>query len=98
MVPERNIRNTLKENREKEYKDKIVELERQLQDEGYIIHYGSIGQKTTYCMLTRDDNDEEIVGYTFIRDVRYKNEVLGKLKALQQVVARRDMMQENTQE
>lgn len=77
-----------------------LELEQSLQAqidnlsaEGYEVSFGYIGNRTTYALLVR--GDEEVVGYTYIRgDLRFKNEIVGKSKALTQAIARKNIMQE----
>lgn len=77
-----------------------LELEQSLQAqidnlnaEGYEVSFGYIGNRTTYALLVR--GDEEVVGYTYIRgDLRFKNEIVGKSKALTQAIARKNIRQE----
>lgn len=90
-----SIRNVVRINREKEIVDQVAELESLLSKENWVITYGTIGKRTTYVLLARDD--EEIVGYTFIRNLEFYNKDVGKLKALQQAIARKELA-ENSEE
>lgn len=92
----KELREKLKERREVEYKEQFNSLVAELGEEGYAITFGTIGQKTTYALLTKDD--EEIVGYTFIKDLKYKNPLIGKLKALQQAIARKSLLSQKEEE
>lgn len=68
-----------------------------LNDEGFDVEFGTIGTRTTYALMTRRDStdNEEYVGYTYIRnDIRFKDETVGKLKALDQAITRRDLRAE----
>ena len=87
-----NIRTKLKENRDRDNREQIENITKSLQDEGYEVTFGTIGEKTTYVFLKRDE--EEIVGYTFIKDLRFKNDSVGQLKALQQAVTRKSLMEQ----
>lgn len=86
----KELREKLKERREVETKEQINALVAELCNEGYSITFGTIGQKTTYALLEK--GDEEIVGYTFIKDLKYKNPLIGQLKALQQAMARKSLL------
>lgn len=90
------IRNTLKKRREAELNDKLNDLVDVVMDEGYDIQFGEIGNKTTYVLLSK--GDEEIVGYTFIKNVQYKNETIGRYKALQQALARKALLEQQEEE
>lgn len=65
--------------------DKIQEIH----DMGYSVEFGKIGTHTTYALLVHQETGEEIVGYTFLRDMKYYRENVGKLKAVQQAIARK---------
>jgi len=86
------IRNVIRENREKEIDAQIAELKESLKEEGFSVDFGEIGQKTTYAFLHKSDGTE-IVGYTFIKDLNYKVEKVGYLKALQQAIVRKNMLE-----
>jgi len=78
----------------KNYKTTEVDtlLENQLTEVnnmGYNVEFGNIGAHTTYALLTHKETGEEIVGYTFIREMKYYRQNVGKLKALQQAIARK---------
>lgn len=90
-------REAIRERSEKDTINRISELSKEMSDKGYSIQFGSIGKKTTYCLLTKDP-DEEIVGYTFIKDSRYLNVNVGKLKALQQAIARKELLEERAKQ
>lgn len=89
----RTNREAIRERSEKDTINKISELSKEMTDQGYSIQFGNIGKKTTYCLLTKDP-DEEIVGYTFVKDSKYLNVNVGKLKSLQQAIARKDLLEE----
>jgi hypothetical protein len=56
---------------------------------GYSISFGTIGRRTTYALLVREDG-QEVVGYTYMRGpMEQYNELLGQYKALSQAEARR---------
>ena len=82
-----SIRETLRQSREKEVLENLESLTKSMESEGFSVTFGEIGQRTTYALMTR--GDEEVVGYTFIRDLHYKNPTIGKLKALNQAIARK---------
>ena len=86
-----DIKSHLRESKNQEVLNSINDITSSLNKEGYTVEFGNIGVRTTYCLLYNKDNDTEIVGYTFIKDMRYYNENTGKLKALQQAVARKEM-------
>lgn len=92
----KELREKLKERREVETTEQLNALVAELNGEGYAITFGTIGQKTTYALLSKDD--EEIVGYTFIKDLKYKNPLIGKLKSLQQAVARKSLLSQREEE
>ena len=92
----KSARDYTRERNEKDTIQRIEELSKSVTDLGYEIEFGHIGKKTTYCMLTKDD--EEIVGYTFIRNTKYSNENVGKLKALQQAIARKEILDQKSQD
>lgn len=89
------VRERVRVNREVEITTQVKELEEVLNKDGWSLTYGTIGKRTTYLLLTRDE--EEIVGYTFVRDLKYHNENVGRLKALQQAIARKDLTEKKGQ-
>lgn len=89
----KTMRDTIREQRTRDTENQLRELTERIESEGYAIEYGNIGMKTTYCLLSKADG-EEVVGYTFIRDINYKNELVGKLKSLQQAVTRKELLEE----
>ena len=84
------IRSKLKERRDTELKEQLANLLKSVEDEGYTVTFGEIGQRTTYALLSR--GDEEVLGYTFIKDLNYKSELVGKCKALQQAIVRKSLI------
>lgn len=70
-------------------------LDEQIEDilsRGYSVEFGKIGTHTSYALLVHQRTGEEIVGYTFIKDLKYYRENVGKLKALQQAIARKKVV------
>ena len=88
------MRSELKKRREIEMQDNLNNAIDQIMSEGYDVRFGEIGTKTTYALLTK--GDEEIVGYTFIRDSRYKNETIGRYNALQQALTRKSLLEQQS--
>lgn len=86
-----DIKKRLNSNRDQEVQSSISQLTTQLNSEGYTVEFGNIGIRTTYALIYTKDHEEEIVGYTFVKDMRYYKENVGKLKALQQAIARKDI-------
>lgn len=86
----KSAREFTRERNEKDTLDRIAALSKDMTDLGYELTFGHIGKKTTYCMMVK--GDEEIVGYTFIRNLKYLNENVGMLKALQQAIARKEVL------
>lgn len=91
-----NIKDVVRENKSKEVESKIESLIKSLEDEGYHVIFGKIGVRTTYALITNQDSSEEIVGYTFLKDIKYYNNNVGKLKALQQAIARKQIASEKS--
>ena len=84
-----STRDAVRMNKEIDTLNQISELEAGLKSEGWELVYGTIGKRTTYLLISKED--EEVVGYTFIKNLQYNNPNVGKLKAIQQVIARRDL-------
>ena len=89
------MRMTLKQRRDEENQKHLNHLMQEVKSEGYEIQFGEIGKKTTYCLLTKED--EEILGYTFIQDIQYKDPVVGQLKSLQEAVVRKSVLHKDEQ-
>jgi hypothetical protein len=89
-----NIKNYLKESRTKEVDDLITQLILELQKEGLNVEFGKIGIRTTYALIHNEDNSIEIVGYTFLKDMKFYKENVGRLKALQQALARKKLTED----
>ena len=88
------VRNTMRLNREKETLRSLEEMVAKLNEEGYEVEFGEIGKRTTYALLQKsDEEDTEIVGYTYIKDLKYKIDIVGKMKALQQALARKSILE-----
>lgn len=85
------IKNYLKESRNYEVDLTLSSLIEELKEEGYTVEFGKIGIHTTYAMIYTPDHATEIVGYTFLQDMKYYKENVGQLKALQQAIARKQM-------
>lgn len=83
------IKKVLQESRNQECDSQLSALIESLREEGLEVEFGKIGVRTTYALLHNEDNSVEIVGYTFIKDMKYYKENTGKLKALQQALARK---------
>ena len=86
------IRSKLQERREKDISDSLSREIAKLSEEGYRVEFGNIGTKTTYALIT--NGEDEIVGYTFIKDISFKNDMIGQYKALQQALTRKNMLSE----
>lgn len=86
-----NIKNYLIESRTQEIDSNLESIILDLQLEGLNVEFGKIGKRTTYALIFNHDHSIEIVGYTFIKNLEYYKENLGKLKALQQALARREV-------
>ncbi len=84
-----DIKNYLRESREKEVESLTDNIINNLKKEGLSVEFGKIGIRTTYALIHNEDNSIEIVGYTFLKDMKFYKEKVGKLKALQQALARK---------
>lgn len=87
----KDIKTIVRESKAKETTDLLDTLLNTLASEGLTVEFGKIGVRTTYALIHNEDNSIETVGYTFLRDMKYFNETVGKLKALQQAIARREV-------
>lgn len=92
-----DIKKLLKESRNQEVDTLLANSISNLQKEGLTVEFGKIGVRTTYALIHNEDSSIEIVGYTFLKDMKYYKENLGKLKALQQALARKELA-ETTEE
>lgn len=90
-----NINNYLRESRGQEVNKMLDQYIQDLADEGLSVEFGKIGIRTTYALIHDASHDREIVGYTFLKDVSYYKEDVGKLKALQQALARKKLAEES---
>lgn len=89
-----DIRSKVRKNRNEEVQMQITEIINNLQSEGLEVEFGTIGTKTTYALIYNHDHTIEYVGYTFIKNMKYFNENTGKLRALNQAIARRETLVE----
>lgn len=89
-----DIKEYVVESRNKEVETTMIQLIEELNSEGYTVEFGKIGKRTTYALLFTKDHEEEIVGYTFLKDLNFYKENVGKLKALQQALARKKISDE----
>lgn len=96
MDATKSAREFTRERNEKDTLSRIDTLVKSMNDIGYEVTFGHIGRKTTYCMMSK--GEEEIVGYTFIRNLKYMNENVGMLKALQQAIARKEVLDQKAAE
>lgn len=87
----KDIQSYIRESRNQEV-DKVLENTiKSLEEEGLSVEFGKIGNRTNYALIHDESHDIEIVGYTFLKDMRFYKENVGKLKALQQALARREV-------
>lgn len=86
-----SIKNMIKESRSKEVDNTLSEKVSELEKEGLIVEFGKIGTRTTYALIHDESYEREIVGYTFLKDLTYYRENIGKLKALQQALIRKEI-------
>ena len=84
-----DIKNYLRESREKEVETLTDNIINNLKNEGLSVEFGKIGIRTTYALIHNEDNSIESVGYTFLKDMRFYKENVGTMKALQQALARK---------
>lgn len=69
----------------------VADKVNQLVNDGYQVEFGTIGLRTTYCFIHKDDI--EIVGYTYIRgDLSKRRYVLGQYKSLMQAINRKYLL------
>lgn len=90
-----DIKTHLRESRKQEIDETLEKCIQELSNEGFNVDFGKIGIRTTYALIYDESHDTEIVGYTFIKDMKFYRENVGKLKALQQAIARKDMTSQN---
>lgn len=82
------IKDVVKSSREKETTESILKLISDLNDKGLKVKFGKIGNRTTYALVYDETHTIEYVGYTYLKDLKYYNENTGRLRALQQAIAR----------
>lgn len=85
------ISNHIKNSRSQEIQATIDSILDTLHSEGFEVEIGNIGARTTYALIHTEDHSIEYLGYTFIKDMKYFNPTTGKLKALQQAIARKEI-------
>ena len=89
-----SIKYVLNESRGQEVNILLEKSINDLKDEGFSVEFGTIGLRTTYAFIHNEDHSVEIVGYTFLKDMKYYKENTGRLKALQQAMARKKIAEE----
>lgn len=89
-----DIKNYIRESRNQEVDTLLDSAIQELQEEGLSVEFGKIGVRTTYALIYDENHDVEVVGYTFLKDMKYYKENVGKLKALQQALARKTLAEE----
>jgi len=83
--------NELYQKTDEEIESMISEKISAVESEGYTVTFGTIGNRTTYCMIS--NGDDEILGYTYIRgDLSNKRPTIGKYKALIQSLNRKYLL------
>lgn len=87
----KDIKECVRENRKLEVDTQINNILKSLREEGLSVEFGKIGIRTTYALIHDTDNSIEIVGYTFLKDMKFYQENVGRLKALQQALARKEL-------
>lgn len=85
-----DIKTFIKDSRSQEIDEALNSALRSIAAEGLMVEFGAIGEHTTYAMIYDVDHETEIVGYTYIQNLKYYKENVGKLKALQQAIARKE--------
>lgn len=83
------VKNYVRDFRIQEIESSLNSILTNLESENLKVEFGKIGTRTTYAMIYNEDYSVEIVGYTFVKDPKFYKENLGKLKALQQAMARK---------
>ena len=89
-----DIKSYVRESRGQEVNTLLDNSIKELQKDGLIVEFGKIGNRTTYAFIHDESYNVEIVGYTFLKDLKFYKENLGKLKALQQAMARKRIAEE----
>jgi len=87
----KSIKNYIRESRNQEVDNLLNNILTSLEEEGLSVEFGKIGKRTTYALIHDASNDKEILGYTFLKDMTFYKENVGKLKALQQAMARKKL-------
>lgn len=86
-----SIKNYIKESRAQEVDALLESSIKSLESEGLSVEFGKIGQHTTYAMIYNEDHTTELVGYTFVKNLKFYKENVGKYRALQQAMARKEL-------
>lgn len=85
----KDIKSYMRESRNQEVDTMMENILAEIRSEGLKVEFGKIGIRTTYAMIYDENHDTEIVGYTFVKDIKFYKENVGMLKALQQAMARK---------
>lgn len=88
----RDIKSIVRENKDNEVRKTLQDHIDDLNSEGYKVEFGKIGNRTTYCLIYNEETGYETVGYTFIKNLDYFNPQVGKMKALEQAMARKSSL------
>lgn len=86
-----SIKNYIKATRDQEVDSMLEATINSLAEEGLSVEFGKIGQHTTYAMIYNEDHTTELVGYTFVKNLKFYKENVGKYRALQQAMARKEL-------
>lgn len=87
-----SVKEYIRVSRDQDISNSLEESIKLLENEGYKVEFGQIGKKTTYALVYRDEDNTEYVGYTFIRNLKYYNPQIGRLRALNQAIARKETL------
>ena len=89
-----DLKGYIRESRDQEVDNNLENIINNLKAEGLSVEFGNIGVRTTYALIHDENHDVEIVGYTFLKDMKFYKKNVGKLRALQQAMARKTMANE----
>lgn len=92
----KDIKGIIKESRSQEVEVLLSAAIKDIESEGLKIEFGKIGQRTNYALIHSEDHEVEYVGYTFLKDMKYYQENVGKLKSLQQAMARKKIAESDS--
>lgn len=81
----------INESRSKETDAQVELLINMLKEEGLTVEFGNIGTRSTWALIHNEDYSVELVGYSFVKDLKYYRQNVGHLKALQQALARKQI-------